>query len=96
MIGYFRKRPRDGAVRPCAGTDWWPYYGVFYKWTKISCLCILPLMNCLTGLCGWPNYFQYRYALKGNRRLDVYRCLLLLSSIPVGWRRQAYDYMPEF
>ena len=96
MIGKFSKRPRDGAVRRYAKMDWGRYYGSFCKWTKIFYLYMYPLIMCLAGLCGFPNYFQYRYARRGARRFDIYRHLLLCTSIPVGWRRLAHDYIPEF
>ena len=61
---------------------------------------ILLVYTSVDELSDWTlrlaKLFQYRYALKGNRRLDVYRRLLLFSSFPVDWGRQAYDYMPEF
>lgn len=90
MIGLFRKR------QSYRGMDWGPYKSVASKWTNLFFLYTLPLLYSLLGLCGWPYYLEYRFARKVSRRVHFHRRTLLFSSIPVNWRKQAYDLLPDF
>ena len=85
MISLHCKRPSYG------GADWSRYTRVFSKWIYIFFLYTVPPIHCLLGLCGCHHYWQYRYARRESRQLNVYRRYLLFSSLPVN-RRNTRSY----
>ena len=91
MVSLLSKRRSD------SGADRGRYIGVFSKWAVIFLLYTGPLIHCLLGLCGYPYYWFQRCPGRNFKiRADAIRRSLLFSSIPVEWRQQAYDYVPEF